>query len=548
MSEQPHTDAAVIVAGAGPIGLTVAHILGKAGVPTIVVEALTETIDYPRAVGVDDEALRVMQNIDMIDEVLPHTVPDQKIHMISGEGKVLAEINPPTREFGWPRRNGFVQPLVDHVLLEGVRRRESVDVRMGSELTGVRQDAEVVTVTVSPREGEPYELRARYLVGCEGGSSFTRKALNVPFEGVTRRFKGLVIDVADDPLGNPHAIFGGDPTRPYASIRLPHGIRRWELGMLSAEEEAKAENLDYVLELLRPHVPDVSKLKIIRHRLYNSNARIAGSFRSGRVFLAGDAAHVMPVNAGQGWNSGIRDAANLGWKLVHVVQGVCADGLLDTYDQERQAHVKAMLDLSVNMGRNIASRSKTRAVARDALATVANRIPQVKEWFTEQKFKPLPHYTAGALVPSQRPRSRSVVVKDSWNSAVGRLFPQPRVSATDGRRDVLLDDVTGGMRWRVFFWDNNPHAFLEEDSRAKLAALGAQLVNVVPAVSLGYASEHAAEGVQVIGDHTGAFKTWFDASPFSAFVVRPDNVVAAECLSSEAEATVRRLFAVLRLR
>jgi 3-(3-hydroxy-phenyl)propionate hydroxylase len=89
------------------------------GVSTVVLEGRDELIDYPRAVGIDDEALRTMQTIGLVEKVLPHTVPDQKIRIVNGDRKILAEINPTTREFGWPRRNGFIQPLVDKALLEG---------------------------------------------------------------------------------------------------------------------------------------------------------------------------------------------------------------------------------------------------------------------------------------------------------------------------------------------------------------------------------------------------------------------------------------------
>ena len=115
----PNSD--VLIIGAGPVGLTLANLLGQQGVDVLLVEKGDELIDYPRAVGIDDEALRAMQTADIVDEVLPHTIPDQKIYMVNGDRLILSEVNPTTREFGWPRRNGFVQPLVDRVLLGGSR-------------------------------------------------------------------------------------------------------------------------------------------------------------------------------------------------------------------------------------------------------------------------------------------------------------------------------------------------------------------------------------------------------------------------------------------
>ena len=161
----------VLIIGAGPTGLTLANLLGRHGVRTVLIEALDELIDYPRAVGIDDEALRVMQSIGLVDKVLPHTVPDQQVRIVNGEMKVIAEINPTTREFGWPRRNGFVQPLVDQVLLEGLERFETVDVRLGTEAIDLAYTDDEATVTVKSGEVTS-QITARYVIGCEGGRSF----------------------------------------------------------------------------------------------------------------------------------------------------------------------------------------------------------------------------------------------------------------------------------------------------------------------------------------------------------------------------------------
>ncbi|MSR97883.1 bifunctional 3-(3-hydroxy-phenyl)propionate/3-hydroxycinnamic acid hydroxylase [Arthrobacter sp. BL-252-APC-1A] len=541
MTEQ----ADILIIGAGPTGLTLANLLGQNGVSTVLIEARDELIDYPRAVGIDDESLRAMQGLGLVDKVLEHTVPDQQIRIVNGSGKVIAGINPTTREFGWPRRNGFVQPLVDAVLLDGARRFDSVDVRMGTEAEDLVQDSDGVTVTVRA-QGQESTIRAAYVVGCEGGRSFTRQKLGIPFTGETRQQRGLVIDVANDPLGTPHAVFGGDPNRGYATLSLPHGIRRWEFMLLEGEDDALVESDEFLHKLLRDHVADPSKLEIIRRRVYEHHARIADRFRDGRVLLAGDAAHVMPVVAGQGWNSCIRDALNLGWKLTAVVRDLAGQELLDTYAEERRDHVKAMVDLSVGMSKVVTNRSKVTSAVRDSAAAVIDRLPKLKSYISGQGFKPMPKYTRGVVLTSPWTVSKSVPVEDGAVPGAGTLFPQPRVEGSRGAGILLDDAVSAG--WRVFVWNNDPAKFLSPDTQARLVDLDASLVQLVPSAQLKWAAANATAGVTVLGDPAGVLKSWFHARPVSAVVVRPDHVIAAECLAQDLDSTLRTIFLKAHLR
>lgn len=540
-----NVDAHVVIVGAGPVGLTLANLLGQQGVSAHVVEMQDSLIDYPRAVGIDDESLRTMQTLGLVDKVLPHTVPDQRVRIINGDRKVLAEINPKTREFGWPRRNGFVQPLVDKVLLEGLDRFPHVQVTFGSELVDVAQDGEGVSVTVRDSSGEEQVIRSEYMVACEGGRSFTRQRLGLTFDGETRNTRGLVIDVENDPIGTPHAVFGGDPARGYATISLPHGIRRWEFTLLASEPESVADDDEFVFGLLANHVADPRSLNIIRRRVYAHHARIASSFQVDRVFLAGDAAHVMPVVAGQGWNSGIRDAFNLGWKLAAVVKGLAGQAVLGTYEQERREHVKAMVALSLNMANLVTDQNKLRAAVRDAAAKVVDRMPKLKAKVSNQGFKPMPHYAAGVVVPSVIPKYKSLPDRESYAQMVGRIFPQPWVTSPTSLAPMRLDDATG-QGWRIFVWNNDPSALLSESSIVALQALGGTCVQVVPSEQLPWANRVERPGVRVVGDHTGEFKAWFDSRPFSTFVVRPDHVVAGEAVAQNLDETWQQVLTVVQ--
>ncbi|MEM5389521.1 bifunctional 3-(3-hydroxy-phenyl)propionate/3-hydroxycinnamic acid hydroxylase [Paraburkholderia phymatum] len=524
----------VLIIGAGPVGLMLANLLGQQGVNVLLVEKSETLIDYPRAVGIDDEALRAMQTAGLVDEVLPHTIPDQKIYMVNGDRQILSEVNPTTREFGWPRRNGFVQPLVDRVLLDGLKRFPNTAVRFSTEVVDLLEDGEGVVATTERGE----KLRARYVVAAEGGSSRTRTQLGISFDGETRPSAGIVIDVANDPIGTPHAVFGGDPKRSYASIALPHGIRRWEFTLFESEDPSVVENDDYIHALLAPHVPDPTKLEIIRRRVYRHHARVAGQFKVGSIFLAGDAAHVMPVVGGQGWNSGIRDAFNLGWKLGAVINGACGDALLETYEMERMGHVKQMVAVSLGMAKEMTDHDPEKAAERDRIA--ANRTPEEREAQKRQAFKPQPKFDKGVVVHRPLPSFKTLPARDVPRMA-GAIFPQPRVTNAEGV-EMLLDDATG-QGWRVLMWNNNPMAFISAERCAALAHLRVRLVQVVPKAQLPWARRHAPAGVTVIGDLGGepSLQAWFDARPVGAVVVRPDHVVAAECLAQELDDVLARV-------
>ena len=141
-------DADVIIVGAGPVGLTIANTLGVAGVPALVIEKLDKIIDYPRAIGIDDESLRTLQTAGLVDQVQAHITPDHWMRFYTASGKCFASIEPRTDEFGWSRRNAFIQPQVDEILYQGLQRFQDTQVMFGQSVTGITQDAEGVTLTL----------------------------------------------------------------------------------------------------------------------------------------------------------------------------------------------------------------------------------------------------------------------------------------------------------------------------------------------------------------------------------------------------------------
>jgi 3-(3-hydroxy-phenyl)propionate hydroxylase len=589
-------DADVAIVGAGPVGLTLANILGAHGVSVRLIERLEGLIDYPRAIGIDDESLRTLQGVGLAERVQAHITPDHWMRFTTADGRCFASIEPRTDEFGWSRRNAFIQPQVDRILHEGLARFPGVQVLFGQALAGFTQDGDGVTLELeasepqhgaapdgsAPPDAGPARraLRVRWLVGADGGNSFVRRSLGVGFEGRTKPNRWVVIDLRNDPLGTPHIYLHCDPQRPWVSAALPHGIRRFEFMVMPDETEETLARPENLAKLLAGIVPEPAAVDPIRLRIYTHNARLADRFRMGRVLLAGDAAHIMPVWQGQGYNSGLRDASNLGWKLALVARGLATEGLLDTYGEERRPHARAMIHLSEVAGDIFSPESATAARARDSLTRVLDLVPAWKQYVVEMRFKPMPRYEQGAIVapaPPQPARQATPLaglleragdhplgrllglMADKRESLVGRLvhgldvppdtpvgrmFIQPRVLCEDGatRR---LDDVLG-PGFAVIAWGTDPTYGLSDDAHAVLARLGTVFVRAIPAVQMAHAAD-ARSGVIRVGDPASRLKDWFARWPKSVVFVRPDRFVGALCSPQEISATALAFARALRV-
>ncbi|MGS1866750.1 bifunctional 3-(3-hydroxy-phenyl)propionate/3-hydroxycinnamic acid hydroxylase [Klebsiella michiganensis] len=526
-----HT-AQVAIVGAGPVGLTIANYLGQMGVSVLLIEKLESLIDYPRAIGIDDESLRAMQAVGLVDKVLPHTTPWHAMRFMTPKGRCFADIQPMTDEFGWSRRNAFIQPQVDGVLYEGLSRFPHVRCLFSREVEAFSQNSDNVTLNLKGSAGEHETVRADWLVACDGGASLIRRTLNIPFEGKTAPNQWIVIDIANDPLATPHVYLCCDPVRPYVSAALPHGVRRFEFMVMPGETEAQLSEPRKMRQLLSKVLPDPDNVEPIRQRVYTHNARIAERFRVDRVLLAGDAAHIMPVWQGQGYNSGMRDAFNLGWKLALVVRGKAGEALLDSYQQERRDHAKAMIDLSVTAGNVLAPPKRWHGAVRDGISWLLNYLPPVKRYFLEMRFKPMPQYREGALLAEGEGKT----------SPVGKMFIQPKVTL-EGGQVTLLDEVMGA-NFAIIAWGSNPLWGLNDEQIARWRAVGVRFIQVVPEVQI-HCDQDNVPGVIRLGDTQNRLKSWFAQHDTAIAVVRPDRFVATvaipQTLSKKLDALARKM-------
>lgn len=369
MSAPAPVDVAVV--GYGPVGAVLANLLGQAGLAVVVVEPTLDVYHLPRAAHFDDEVMRVFQGIGLAEAVVPHTTPVLGMDFVTAGGEVLFGFSSEDRpkRHGWEVGYLFHQPGLERTLRAGVARHPLVEVRLGHEVTALTQTDDAVTLGVRDvATGTITDLQARYVVGCDGARSVVRRSLGIGLDDQGFDQPWLVVDtlLRDDATCTlPERVLQiCDPARPATFVPNAGRHRRWEL-------MAMGETADELLEpatiarLLAPWATVGVDVDVERAAVYSFHALVAERWRKARVLLAGDAAHQMPPFLGQGMCSGIRDAANLAWKLAMVLDGRAGDQLLDSYQPEREPHVRAITELAVALGGILQTTDPEVANARD---------------------------------------------------------------------------------------------------------------------------------------------------------------------------------------
>lgn len=422
----------VVIVGGGPTGLTLANLLGVYGVTCLLIERNAATVSEPRAVSIDDESLRTMQMAGVIDAVLSRVVTGYGSHYYSPRGRCFAKVEPTGKPYGYPRRNAFRQPVLEAQLRDGLAHQSTVTAAFEHRLVQFTQDDAAVTLTVATSDGSETMIRCDYLVAADGASSAVRRALDIVLGGSTFDERWLILDLENSPVASRHTKVFCDPQRPCIALPGPDETRRYEFMLHANERDEDLLRPEVVQHLLATHEA-APQSKLIRAVVYAFHARLAEHWSRGRVLLAGDAAHLMPPFAGQGMNSGLRDATNLAWKLAAVLRGVLGLRLLDTYESERRTHARAMIGLALNIGRVMAPRNALMGLLTRALFRLLAIYPPARDYIAQMKFKPPPRFDDGFLLDDP---------DSARHPMVGRLCPQPEVIGPDGR-PVLLDSRLG---------------------------------------------------------------------------------------------------------
>lgn len=424
----------IAIIGAGPTGLMLANLLGKAGIHTTIFEKRKQPFTEPRAIAFDPETLRLFQSIGCYQELTDTLELDVPVGYYNASGKTLAHITDCPPLFGHSGRGTYYQPELEAVLADNLKKYNSVSLHRDAEVISLMEKYTEIEIDLKQGEKEKNAFTSKYVIDCSGGSSRIRNGLGIQFAGNTFSEKWLVIDVVGDDYCGREIQFFCDPKRPAVTLPVSKNRRRWEFLIMPGDDETKIVQETNARSLMATYGAGQAK-KIERSLIYTFHARFAERFKSGRVILAGDSAHVMPPFAGQGLNSGMRDAANLAWKLTTVVQGQVNNEILETYDPERRTHVHAMTKLTILLGRTIMPTNHFKAWIRDRI--------MLSLWHFSFYRKLV---NRGDVIPKPSIKDSPLV---NWSSRkpVGEMIVQPEINTNE--KTILLDDLMGAGFWAI---------------------------------------------------------------------------------------------------
>lgn len=514
----------VLLAGMGPVGAAAANLLGRFGLRTLVIDKATEIYTAPRAIVLDNEALRILQMAGL-EEGAFATCGIHKVQMHSPLFGQYARANTAGQIDGHPRLVTFYQPELEKVLRQRLAAYPCVQTALGVELIDFTQDEHGVHATLRHPDGKLSSVRSRFLVGADGASSFVRRHAGFHFDGKTFTQDWLVVDTIDAPTPMDHIEFICDPHRPSPHMVAPGNRQRWEFMLRPGETREQMEHPDTIRRLLAPWC-DASDCTIERTAVYRFHARIVDRFSNGRVFLAGDAAHITPPFVGQGLVAGLRDVANLCWKLAWVAQDRAPQSLLDSYDTERRPHARSIINLARMMGALVMPRNRLTALVVHGLMGTLNRLPWTRALFEDLEVKPANAFRQGLFQPG---RGGARLVR-------GGQLPQGLLRLAPGMPCIPSDDALGQSLALVGF-GCDPAAYLSVQLQAVWRQAGGQ---IVPLRHRGQASM----GHGLYEDMTDALVP--GAAPVGWIaVVRPDCTVLHDGPLTNLDAMVRESLALM---
>lgn len=422
----------VVIVGGGPTGLTAANLLAAYGVDCIVLERECEPLNLPRAIVLDDEGLRTFQAFGIDRSYVDKAAISDGSRYYDDEGHCFAQTGAGLTSYGFFKRYFINQPELETELRDRLDQQSLASIRFSSEVLTIRQECDDAVVVIRNASGATHEIRTDWVLACDGGRSPIRERLGIAMSGSTYKQDWIVLDMLNDPDSSNFSKFMCSSKRPAVSVPAPRGGRRYEFMVLDGETREQVLDDTFLAELLKPYRP-LDASDVVRKTVYTFHARMAESFRDGRILLLGDAAHLTPPFAGQGMNAGFRDAHNVAWKIASIINGAASPSILDSYEEERRKPAWDMIQLAVTMGNFIMPAGAEQIMFRDLLLKALEPFPNVRDYLIQMRFKPTPRYDAGLFLDIEAPVFEA--------SLVGEMIPQPAV--IEDETEILLDELLG---------------------------------------------------------------------------------------------------------
>ena len=345
----------VAIVGFGPTGGTLANLLALQGFSILIIEKEKSFYPLPRAVHFDDEIMRVFQTIGITDKFLKHTIINKGTKFVNSKNRVVLDWPRPRSitENGWYPSYRFHQPDLERKLRRRLKDFKKVSVMQSTKVNSLKEEKSSVKIFIENiNNNKISEIRAKYIIGCDGARSTIRKQIKAKFQNLGFTQKWAVVDLIlkkNKKELPDRTIQYSNSKRPATYCRNVGKRRRWEFAINNKESEKKVLSNSYIWNFLKPWLKP-SEALMERKTIYTFQSAISKKWKKGRVFLAGDAAHLMPPFMGQGMCAGVRDASNLAWKIAYCLKNNHSEKLLNTYQSERYSNVIEYIKTTVKMG------------------------------------------------------------------------------------------------------------------------------------------------------------------------------------------------------
>lgn len=513
----------VVILGGGPVGLTVALGLAAYGVRSVLLEADDSVCSGSRAICISRRSLEIIDRLGAARGFLDIGLPWTGGRSFYKGSEVLHFTMPQDENQRLPPMVNLAQFHIEAILLEAAEKHSDlIDIRWQSRVDGMDARADGAVLNVSTPLGS-YRIQSDWVVACDGGRSFTREALGLGLKGTNYEGRYVIVDIElDSSRPTERLAYFDPPCNPGSTVlvhRQPRNIWRIDYQVRDGEDPEAAVRPENVI----PRVESV--LEMMGERgdwapiwisIYKANALTLDSYRHGRVLLAGDAAHLLPIFGVRGANSGIDDADNLAWKLALVTRGLASERLLDSYSEERVFAARENLRASMKSTEFMAPPSFAFDLMRRAVLGLASKHPQVRSLINPRQTAPI----AYAKSPLNVLQDSSRFTK---GPTPGSPVPEcPIAIVSNGLSRGFLTSLLGAHFTALYFTTVPGVPVDIETTAAKLSSRG------VPFKVTQLISESLVDSsTSHVWDETGRLFDMFDARPGTLYLLRPDGHVLA---------------------